>query len=83
MATRRSNVGGTWRKTKETLTDAGEVGSRAQHTHHVEEGDEGLVAGLDEQDTERVVIEGNPLQCPRDRVQDGSTSNCGLSDATK
>ena len=38
---------------------------------------------LDEQDTERVVIEGNPLKCPQDRVQDGSTSNCGLSDATE
>jgi len=46
----------------------------------VEQGDEGLVASLDEQDAERVVIEGNPLKCPQDRVQDGSASDCGLSD---
>ena len=49
----------------------------------MEEGDEGLVAGLDEQDAERVVIEGNPLKCPQDRVQDGPTSDCGPSDVQK
>jgi len=39
--------------------------------------------GLDEQDAERVVIKGNPLKRPQDRVQDGSANDRGLSDVQK
>ena len=39
----------------------------------VEEGDKWLVAGLD---VERIIIEGNPLNRPQDRVQDRLTSDC-------
>ena len=37
----------------------------------MEQGDEGLVSGLDEHEPERVVIEGDPLQSRNDRAQSG------------
>ena len=73
MATRRSSVGRTWTKFTGTFTDAGKV------THP----SCGAGFGLDEQDAERVVIKGNPLKRPQDRVQDGSANDRGLSDVQK
>ena len=42
---------------------------------HVEERDDGLVGGLDEQDLEGVPIEGNALQSGEDGVHGGATSD--------
>ena len=42
---------------------------------HVEERDHGLVGGLDEQDLEGVLIEGNALQSGEDGVHCGATSD--------
>ena len=44
--------------------------------HHVEERDEGLVGGLDEQNLEGISIEGDALQSGEDRGHGSATSNC-------
>jgi hypothetical protein len=45
------------------------------NVRHVEEGDERLVGGLDEEELERVTIEGNALQRSQDRVHHGPAGN--------
>lgn len=45
------------------------------HAGLVEERDEGLVGGLDQQELERVTVEGDALERVDDRVQDGATSD--------
>ena len=58
------------------LTNGGELGVLLDNTGLVEEGDEGLVGGLDEHELEGVIVEGNALESLEDGAQSGSASNC-------
>lgn len=55
--------------------NGGELGVLLDNTGLVEEGDEGLVGGLDEHELEGVIVEGNALESLEDGAQSGSASN--------
>lgn len=55
-----------------------ELGIMLGNLHHVEEGDNRLVGGLDEQELEGVSIEGNALQSSEDGVHGSATSDCAV-----
>lgn len=44
------------------LTDAGKLGVLLDELEHVEEGNEGVVGGLDQQELERVAIESDAFE---------------------
>ena len=52
-----------------------ELGVVFRDLSHVEERDDGLVGGLNEQDLEGVSVEGDALQSREDGVHGGATSN--------
>jgi len=53
-----------------------ELGVVLRDLGHVEERDDGLVGGLDEQDLEGVTVEGDALQGSKDGVHGGATGDC-------
>jgi hypothetical protein len=57
------------------LTNGCELGVFRDHLGLVEEGDERLVGGLDEEELQRVAIERDALQRLQDAVEDGASGN--------
>lgn len=57
------------------LTNAAEFGALLSDTSLGEEGDEGLVGGLNEHELERVAVEGNAFERAQDGVEDSATGN--------
>ena len=60
---------------KKILTDALVLGVLLHNVEHVEEGDEGVVGDLLDEELEGVAIERNALESVEDGVEDGATSD--------
>lgn len=57
------------------LTDASKFRVRLDELEQVEEGNEGVVGGLDQQELERVTVESNAFERIEDRMEDSATSH--------
>lgn len=57
------------------LTESLQVGAFLDGAGLVEEGDEGLVGGLDQEELEGVTVEGNAFEGGDDSVHHGAASN--------
>lgn len=62
-------------KSKIILTDTSQLRVLLDHLKHVEQGDERVVGGLDEEELKRVTVECNTLERVQDRVEDCATSH--------